>query len=44
MQVQCILYLPAIAQVADALRKGLPKKQFDKSSKMLAMEDDFKPT
>ncbi|KAL9447690.1 hypothetical protein AB3S75_015212 [Citrus x aurantiifolia] len=40
----CMTYLPTTEQLADVLTKGLHKKQFDKLTSKLAMEDIFKPT
>ena len=39
----CMTYLPTGEQLADVLTKGLHKKQFDKLTSKLAMEDIFKP-
>ncbi|KAH9650552.1 protein kinase domain-containing protein [Citrus sinensis] len=39
----CMTYLPTTEQLADVLTKGLHKKQFDKLTSKLAMEDIFKP-
>ena len=40
----CMTYLPTTEQLADVLTKGLHKKQFDKLTSKLAIEDIFKPT
>ena len=39
----CMTYFPTTEQLADVLTKGLHKKQFDKLTSKLAMEDIFKP-
>ena len=39
----CMTYVPKDEQVADILTKGLPRKQFEKLTSKLAMEDIFKP-
>ncbi|GMP41435.1 hypothetical protein CsSME_00011533 [Camellia sinensis var. sinensis] len=39
----CMTYLPTGEQLADVLTKGLHKKQFDKLTSKLAMENIFKP-
>lgn len=39
----CMIYVPTDEQVADILTKGLPRKQFDKLTSKLAMEDIFQP-
>ncbi|XP_074556441.1 uncharacterized protein LOC141812295 [Curcuma longa] len=39
----CMTYLPTDEQLADVLTKGLHKKQFDKLTSKLAMEDIYKP-
>jgi len=39
----CMTYIPTDEQIADVLTKGLSKKQFEKLTGKLAMEDIFKP-
>ena len=39
----CITYVPTDEKVADILTKGLPRKQFEKLTSKMAMEDIFRP-
>ena len=39
----CTTYVPTYEQVADILTKGLPRKQFEKLTSKMAMEDIFRP-
>ena len=39
----CMTYVPTDEQVPDILTKGLPRKQFEKLTSKLAMEDIFRP-